>query len=75
MSSILGSETAPSVSVILTMATAISFPLARTFSIVRAASPRRTRPAIMVASKPCALSSACAMPSWPAVASMAKARR
>jgi hypothetical protein len=72
MSSILGSETAPSVSVILT---AISFPLARTFSIVRAASPRWTRPAIMVASKPCALSSACATPSWPAVASMAKARR
>src|SRR5258706_106556 len=57
------------------MATAISFPLVRTFSIVRVASPRLTRSAVIVASKPRALSSACATPSRPAVASMTRALR
>jgi len=45
---------------------AISFPLARTFSIVKVASPRLTIPANMLAS-PCALRSACVAPWRPAV--------
>src|SRR5260370_2172227 len=53
---------------------AISFPLARTFSIVKVASPRLTIPANMLAS-PCALRSACVAPWRPAVTSIARARR
>src|SRR5258708_38077983 len=61
--------------VIRAFATAISFPPARIFSAVRVASPRLTSPAIKLASKPWALSSACGAPLRSAVASIARARR